>query len=77
MSQNMGEMVAIASGTRNRVGRWARALRAAAIAFLVITPMTTSEGDQNDTELWVANDDAEEARHAIQFTYGPKAHDLW
>ena len=71
MSPHLDEMVAIASGSNSRVSAWGKTLRSAAIAFMVVTPVTASEGDRNDTELWVSSNDADEARHAISKSSGP------
>jgi hypothetical protein len=60
-------MVAIASGSSKQMGRWAKALRAAAIGFMIVTPMCPPEvGETNNAELWVSNSDADEARSAIR-----------
>jgi hypothetical protein len=76
MAFNMNKMVAIASGSRSQVGLWSKVLRAAAIGFMLVTPMSAqdSEGTDYNTELWVASDDADEARDAIRSAEGP--HDL-
>jgi hypothetical protein len=58
MLQVMSSMVAIASGSRSQVGTWAKSLREAAIICQVVTSRGTSE-------LWVGNNDVDEARSAI------------
>jgi hypothetical protein len=80
MAKNIDEMVAVASGSRNQVGLWAKVLRAAAIGFLLVTPMSAPEGDgtdTNNTELWVASEDADEARSAIRSADGPHDKRIW
>jgi hypothetical protein len=77
VSCNFGDMVAVASGSENRVAAWGKALRAAAIGFMVVTPVTDSKDDNNDTELWVTSGDVDEARHALRSYV--EAHDgqMW
>jgi hypothetical protein len=77
MTHNMDDMVAIASGSRRQVGVWARVLRAAAIGFLVVTASGTPEAGSSNTELWVATDDADEARSAIRSAEGPNEKRIW
>jgi hypothetical protein len=73
----MNEMVAVAAGPRNRVGLWAKALRAAAIGFMLVTPMSSSDGKETNTEVWVTSEDADEARNAIRSAEGPHDRLIW
>jgi hypothetical protein len=80
MTRNMDEMVAVASGSRNQIGLWAKVLRAAAIGFLLVTPMSAQERggtNTNNTELWVSSEDADEARNAIRSADGPQGKRIW
>jgi hypothetical protein len=77
MSRSMSEMVAVAAGSRDRVGLWAKVLMAAAIGFMLVTPMSSSDGKEANTEVWVTSDDAEEARNAIRSAKGSYDGLIW
>ena len=60
-------MVVVASGTSTQVKCWGRLLRAASISFVVEKSYHQDESARRDyTELWVGQEDADEARSAIR-----------
>lgn len=77
MSRSMSGMVAVAAGPRTRVGIWAKVLRAAAIGFILVTPMSSSDGQEANTEVWVTSDDADVARNALRSAERPSDGLLW
>ena len=78
MTHDLKDMVAIAASTKQTVTRWAQQLQRAAIAYHIAT--ATRGGNsvgRSNAELWVAEADAEEARHVIRSAAVPGLPQLW
>ena len=72
MPHDINDMVAVASGSKKQVGIWVKNLWAATIDCLVVTATgTTNVASEGNTELWVASDEAGEARSAIRSAESP------
>lgn len=63
VTHNRARMVVVASGSPARIKHWSNCLRAASIVFLVENGDSAPFGH---AEIWVGQDDVEEARAAIR-----------
>jgi hypothetical protein len=71
---NVARMVVVASGSPARVQRWGDSLRAASITFVI---ETCESALIDHSELWVSQDDVDEARSAIRSDPGSDKTLLW
>lgn len=70
-------MVAVASGTSGRVKRWGTVLRAARIRFIQVECSWDGHGSRKHFELWVALEDADQARSALRDSGRTDGPVLW
>ena len=66
MSIDIERAVAVASGSQEQVQRWSRILKSARVEFTVIEPCFADSSDSELVEVWVACNDCERARAALQ-----------
>jgi hypothetical protein len=77
ITQDLGKLVAVASGTRAQVRRWGDLLRKAAIEFHMAKSVDDGDDGDSRAELWVLPEDAEEARIALQRSRKKGESPLW
>jgi hypothetical protein len=78
MNHNIAGMVVVASGSSAMVAQWSGLLRKAAIEFEVSKSLGAEEvGHANHLEIWVENDDVEEARSLLTNSGNGNKSLLW
>ena len=78
ITRDLNNMVAVASGSKTQVGRWANCLKRAAIEYVVAEPFGPEAADPDfRAEVWVAEEDADEARVILQRSTVKGDSNLW
>jgi hypothetical protein len=66
MTIHLDHSVAVASGSHEQVQAWGRILKAAKVDFEVVEPCLAESSNSDHVEVWVARDECEKARAALQ-----------
>jgi hypothetical protein len=78
MSINYSRMIVVASGGKAQTQRWGKALGAASIVFSAVQPCSNGNTSPSQFwELWVQDEDADEARAAIRAVTHREEYSLW
>jgi hypothetical protein len=66
ITRDLSTMIAVASGNKAQVTRWEDCLERARIEFVVAEPLDPPTDAGFRAEIWVAREDAEEARAVLR-----------
>ena len=76
MSRDLRDMVAIAAGSKETVAQWAHLLKRAIIGYHIETTSRVGRAPRH-RELWVAEVDAEDAKHVLRSANLPGVVLFW